>query len=205
MTIFVDLETSGFSPAHGAAILSIGMISDDGKLNTPCSDLELYVLPTDEQWAQASPQALEVNGLTYDFLKQNGHPLSSAIEQVCDWLARQRVWLGTDVVGQNPDFDYRFLHYFMRDELQCAGFPIDRNPINVIDLAKELYAKDNTFRLLPNARGQPSFKGSTISLALGLPPEPPIHRALAGAEACRQNYYALLDRLSRFRRQPVKI
>ena len=48
-----------------------------------------------------------------EFLQANGVPLPTAIDQVCDWLAAQRVWLGTEVVGQNPDFDYRFLRYFM--------------------------------------------------------------------------------------------
>ena len=65
MTIFVDLETSGLSPEHGAAILSIGMIADDGALTSPISELEIHVIPTEEQWALASPQALEVNGLTH--------------------------------------------------------------------------------------------------------------------------------------------
>jgi DNA polymerase III epsilon subunit-like protein len=200
MTIFVDLETSGLSPEHGAAILSIGLIADDGALTSPISELEVHVIPTEEQWALASPPALEVNGLTMEFLQANGVPLPTAIDQVCDWLAAQRVWLGTEVVGQNPEFDYRFLRFFMLNELQCTGFPVDRNAVNVIDLAKELLGKDKTFRLPPNPSGRPSFKGASISLALGLEPEPAIHKAIGGAKACRQNYYALMNRLSRFRK-----
>ena len=186
MTIFVDLETSGLSPEHGAAILSFGLIADDGSVTSPIQELEVHVIPTEEQWAKASLQALEVNGLTMEFLQTNGVPLPTAIRQVCDWLAAQRIWLGTEVVGQNPDFDYRFLRFFMLNELQCTGFPVGRNAINVIDLAKELLGKDKTFRLPPNPGGRPSFKGASISLALGLEPEPTIHKAIGGARACRQ-------------------
>jgi DNA polymerase III epsilon subunit-like protein len=200
MTIFLDLETSGLSPEQGAAILSIGMIADDGTLDSLTGQIELHVIPTEEQWAQVSPQALEVNGFTLEFLKANGMPLPEVIEKLCAWLVGQRVWLGTTIVGQNPDFDYRFLRYYMSDQLACTGFPVDRNAVNVIDLAKELITKDKNFRLPPTVGGRPSFKGSNISLALGLPPEPPVHKALAGAQACRQNYYGLLDRLSKARR-----
>jgi DNA polymerase III epsilon subunit-like protein len=200
MTIFLDLETSGLSPEQGAAILSIGLVADNGSLDTLTGELEVHVIPTEEQWAAASPQALEVNGLTLEFLQANGVPLNTAIYKVCAWLADQRVWLGTEIVGQNPDFDYRFLRFFMKDELACTGFPVDRNATNVIDLAKELTTKDKNFRLPPTAGGRPSFKGSNISMALGLPPEPAIHTALAGARACRQNFYGLHERLSKARR-----
>ena len=77
---------------------------------------------------------------------------------------------------------------------------MDRNATNVIDLAKELVAKDKNFRLPPNPSGRPSFKGASISLALGLEPEPAIHKAIGGAKACRQNYYGLMSRLSRFKK-----
>jgi DNA polymerase III epsilon subunit-like protein len=84
MTIFVDLETSGLSPEHGARILSFGLIADDGTVTSPIQELEVHVIPTEEQWAQASLQALDVNGLTMEFLQANGVPLPTAIRQVCD-------------------------------------------------------------------------------------------------------------------------
>lgn len=200
MSIFLDLETSGLSPAHGAVILSIGLIHDEGELNSHTNELELYICPSEEEWAQASPEALAVNGLTYDFLKENGVSLQGAIDHVCEWLVGHRIWLGTEVIGQNPDFDYRFLSYWMGMPLVNIGFPLHRNAINVIDLARDLADVDPTFRVMTNEKGRPSFKGSNISMALGLPPEPPIHKALAGAQACRQNYYRLIERLSKAKR-----
>ena len=203
MAIFIDTETSGLAPTSGAVILAIGMVSEDHQPHSPCNEFELYITPTEEQWAAASEEALKVNGLTLDFLRENGVPLATAVEKVCTWIAGQRVWLGTDVIGQNPDFDFLFLRYFMGSPLLNMGFPIHRNPINVIDMAKELYACDDAFKVkLPiNGSGRPSLRGSAISQALGLPPEPEIHRALAGAHACRNNYYTLLDRLNKAKKQ----
>jgi DNA polymerase III epsilon subunit-like protein len=201
MAIFLDTETTGLAPTSGAVILSIAMISDDHQPHSPCHELELYITPTEEQWTCATEEALKVNGLTLNFLRENGVPLATAVDKVCTWIAGQRVWLGTDVIGQNPDFDFRFLRYFMGSNLLNMGFPIHRNPINVIDMAKELAHHDPTFKLPINGSGRPSFKGSAISQALGLPPEPEIHRALAGAHACRNNYYALLDRLNKVKKQ----
>ena len=138
MTIFVDLETSGLSPEHGAAILSIGLIADDGALTSPISELEIHVIPQKNSGHWQALQALEVNGLTHGVSASQWCPPPRCNRPGCDWLAAQSVWLGTEVVGQNPDFDYRFLRFFMLNELQCTGFPVDRNATDVIDLAKEL-------------------------------------------------------------------
>ncbi len=192
MSIFIDLETSGLSPTSGAVILSIGMITDGGGVDTPSDELAIHITPTEEQWKLANPQAMEVNGLTLEFLQQNGVPLGKAVDTVCEWLVNHCVCLHTTVVGQNPDFDYRFLSHFMHDQLLWMGFPIDRPAVNVIDLAKELTRKDKSFRL-------PNFKGTTISLGLGLEPEPAIHEAINGARAARRNYYELIQRLNNFR------
>ena len=204
MSIFLDIETSGLSPSHGAVILSIGMIHDEGRLESPTSEFEIHITPTPEEWAQASEQALTVNGLTYEFLCEHGIPLKEAVRQVCDWLIERRVWLGTDVIGQNPDFDFRFLNYFMGMDLLNTGFPANRSPTNVIEMAKELAERDEKFRPISET-GRISFKGSNISKALGLPPEPDVHRALAGAHACRQNYYGVVERLTRAKKRTIKI
>jgi DNA polymerase III epsilon subunit-like protein len=199
MSIFLDIETSGLSPTQGAVILSIGMIHDESQLESPASEFEIYITPTTEEWAQASDQALAVNGQSYEFLCAHGVPLKDAVDQVCKWLEERRVWLGTEVIGQNPDFDFRFLNYFMGMNLLNTGFPANRNPTDVIALAKELVERDEKFRPISET-GRISFKGSNISKALGLPPEPEIHTALAGARACRQNYYGVQERLAKTKR-----
>lgn len=196
MSIFIDLETNGLSPAHGAVILSIGMIHDEGELNSPTDELEIYIKPTPEEWANSSEQALAVNCITYQYLCDYGVPLKSAVDQVCAWLVGHRVWLGTEIVGQNPDFDFRFLNYYMGMDLFNTGFPVHRNATDVIALAKELFNKDEKFRPISDT-GKISYRGSCISTALGLPPELDIHQALAGARACRQNYYGVQERLSK--------
>ena len=173
--------------------LSVGLVTDDGVgINSPFEELVVHITPTDEQWAKASKQALEVNGLTLNFLKANGLPMDDAVATICEWLMSHRL-TGPDIkyVGQNPTFDILFLDHYMGPELESIGFPLGRLPVNNILLAKELVRRDKNFRV-------PNFKGASLSLALGVEPEPAIHNALDGARVVRRNYYALIERLSKY-------
>jgi DNA polymerase III epsilon subunit-like protein len=201
LNLFCDLETTGLSPTDGAVILSIGMIADGGCFDSPASEFEIEICPTEEEWARASEGALKTNGMTLEHLKASGVPFENAVLQLGEWLIRQSVSLRTEYIGQNPDFDIRFLRYFMYAPLAFWGFPIDRNPKDTITMAKSLANKDQVFNATLRSlgtSGRPSFKGSNISKALGLPPEPDLHTAIEGVRSLRRNFYALEKRLANF-------
>jgi len=183
--VFVDLETSGLSPDHGAVILSIGACVVTTRKQTP-TEFSILIRPTIPQWAEANPKALEVNGLTYERLMAEGVPFNDAVDAFCGWAVRNGVTARTfEYVGQNPAFDLRFLQHFMSGQLAMIGFPLT-DPIDIRDL----------YSILVNRRAVPYLKnrnGENISLALGVEPEPAIHDALEGARVVRRNYLKLIE------------
>lgn len=185
-TIYVDIETSGLDPAQGAVMLSVAIILEKDTKTNPLSEFVVNIIPTDEQWAAASPEALKVNGLTLEYLKETGVSLQEAQERIASFLAANSFSANTfTYVGQNPSFDLKFLQYFMADTLSFFGFP----PSDVVDI-RDLYS------ILVNRRVMPFIKyrsGKNISLALGVEPEPDVHDALEGARVVRRNHLKTIE------------
>lgn len=189
--LFLDIETTGLKPAEGAVILALAAIAElRGKKNEgKIAEFEAVVLPTKDQWAKASPEALKVNGMTLEYLEANGKPLEQVTYDFLVWL--QETGVTTDhyfLVGQNPKFDLGFLEYYM-PELDFIGFPRG-NFLDNRDLYSILVSR-KAMPFLPVARGGRS--GKNISLALGVEPEPDIHTAIEGARVVRRNYMKMLE------------
>jgi len=183
--VFVDLETSGLSPDHGAVILGIGACIATTKKREP-TEFSILVRPTISQWSASSPKALEVNGLTYQRLMEDGIPFNDAVDAFCGWAVENGVTARSfEYVGQNPVFDLRFLQYFMAGQLAMINFPLT-DPIDIRDLHSILVNR----RVLPYLKYR---SGENISLALGVEPEPAIHDALEGARVVRRNYLKLIE------------
>lgn len=189
--LFLDLETTGLKPEEGAVILSIGAVAPlRGKKNEgKIAEFEAVVLPTPEQWAAASPRALEVNGMTWEYLTANGRPLAAVVYDFMVWLQDNGISLQHYyLVGQNPEFDLSFVRYCM-PELEFVGFPFD----GFVDI-RQLYSvlvSRKVMPYLPKEKGGRS--GKNISLALGVEPEPDVHTALEGARVVRRNYLRMLE------------
>jgi DNA polymerase III epsilon subunit-like protein len=180
---FVDLETSGLEPGP-AVILSVGAITDSGQ------EYSALITPTDIEWVRATPRALEVNGLTLSILQTKGKSRSKVAVELATWLSAQGIVGSKGVfVGQNPKFDMRFFEHFFADEF--AFFDITREP--AIDV-RDMYTKAINAGLVTSAGAYRD--GRTISLSLGLPPEPEPHDALEGARAVKRHYEALTKLLS---------
>lgn len=183
--IFLDIETSGLYPEQGHCILGIGAIVVKNVKKNPESEFSIAITPTRDQWALAAPEALKVNGFTYDYLVENGKPFAEAKTDFIRWLVEHGVTEGKyTYVGQNPSFDLKFLGAYMGKELDFIGFPLD----DIVD-NRDLYS------ILVNRRTMPYLKyrsGKNISLALGVPPEPDVHDALEGARVVRRNYEAMM-------------
>jgi DNA polymerase III epsilon subunit-like protein len=183
--LFVDIETSGLEPSQGACILAIGAISEKNVKKNPISEFSVLVKPTEMQWKVASPEALKVNGLTWERLSEEGVPFADARDMFIEWLVSNNVRSTFTYVGQNPGFDLKFLGSFMGDELEFVDFPTK----DIVDI-RDLYS------ILVNRKKVPYLKyrsGKNISLAIGVEPEPEVHDALEGARVVRRNYMKLLE------------
>jgi len=187
--VFVDIETSGLSPDQGAVMLAIGACIDTTKKRTP-TEFSVLIRPTIPQWAAASPKALDVNGLTYQRLMDEGIPFNDAVDAFCGWAVENGVTAKTfEYVGQNPAFDLGFLQRFMPGELAMINFPL-ADPVDIRDL----------YSILVNRRVVPYLKyrgGANISQALGVEPEPEVHDALEGARVVRRHYLKLIELCAR--------
>jgi DNA polymerase III epsilon subunit-like protein len=177
--LFLDIETTGTSVID-SVILQVGAI------HIPTGSIfDVTILPTKEEFARANPVALDVTGITWDFLLGNG----VSCQQAKDDFTRFLFHLPPDytVVGQNIQFDLRFLQQFWASELDWVGFPFGRFE-DIIPLFKTLKKLDRSIR-------SPNNKSASISQALGLPREPDMHRALEGAKAAMRNYLSITERL----------
>lgn len=188
--IFVDLETSGLEPSQGHVILSMGAIVEKPgkKFEGMLDEFNVNIIPTANQWKLASSQALDVNGLTLEYLQKTGISLEDARKKFCEWLVANKVESGKVMyVGQNPNFDLRFLGYYMGDELEFINFPHAQD--EVIDI-RDLYS------ILTNRKAVPWLKnrnGHAISNALGVEEEPKPHIAIEGARVVKRNFDKMVE------------
>jgi DNA polymerase III epsilon subunit-like protein len=186
--IFLDIETTGLEYSQGAVILSIGAVAElRGKKNLGNS-VEFYglICPTREEFAAASPEALQVNGLTWETLEANGKPFREVVEDFLRWLMEHKIDAKNyQYVGQNPNFDLGFLRFFLGDELDFVNFPFE-DPLDIRDLYSILVSR-RVMKYLKRRTGE------NISIELGVEPEPKIHNALEGARVVKRNYDRLVE------------
>ena len=181
---FVDLETTGLEPwvedelevNRKGVILSAGFALEDRR------ELEVIITPTPEEWGHASPRALEVNGMDWDFLKENGIPFVDAISVILKWFEENNVtredWV---FVAQNSKFDKKFLVHFIGEWLEFVNGPTVW--VDTIPIFKDVGRKAGL-----NVRYQNTHH---MSQQLGVPEEPKPHQAIEGARAVRRNYDAM--------------
>ncbi|MFM8737945.1 MAG: DNA polymerase III subunit epsilon [Betaproteobacteria bacterium] len=125
--VFLDTETTGLSPEAGDRVIEIGCVEMVNRRLT--GQTRHYYLNPERS---SSPEALEVHGLTDDFLSDK--PTFAEIAD--DFLA----WLqGAEVIIHNASFDLNFLNH----ELKRLGRePFSRHVPAVTDsllMARDLF------------------------------------------------------------------
>jgi DNA polymerase III epsilon subunit-like protein len=183
--LYLDIETTGLNPENGHVILSIGAVADRKVKKNPVVEFYGLICPTPQQFSRASQEALQVNGATWDVLREQGRPFADVRDDFLRFLVDNGLLAGkTMLVGQNPEFDLEFLDCYMGGELRFVGFPFE-----------DVYDNRDFYSILVNRRQMPLIRrrsGDAISEALGLEPEPKPHNALTGARTARRNYEAML-------------
>jgi len=169
-----DSETTGLFPEQGAVMLQFAAVHESGKF------FNVTIQPTEEEWLNAHPKALEVNGLTWEVVSR-GIPISQAGDNFARWMTENN-YIGNHILlaGQNPAFDMRFMWSSWYNSLNEIGFPkrsgqvLDAQTVYIIwnNVIKKRILKPNTRTSLKN-----------ICDAIGVPPEPEPHDALQGAQA----------------------
>lgn len=160
--VFVDVESSGLDPVVNE-ILEFAAIKGSETMVMKIKPRRIHT---------AHPKALEVNG--YNEVEwADAVDISVAAPKIIAFL-RDAV-----LVGHNVKFDVGFIESFLKE----AGINerIDYHTICTCSIAYVF--------LVP--KGLESLSLKPVCEFLGLPPEPDLHRALAGATACKRVYETL--------------
>lgn len=166
--IIVDIETTGLDPAT-AEIIEIGAILVDKDTGLSLGTLETKIAPTSIETAE--PQALAVNG--YNAAEWEGAPtLTEAMTKFAEFAR------GATLMAYNVTFDYGFL----REAFRKTGVQ-DPMRYHRLDLLTLAWAK------LPTSN---SYSLKNVCIALGLEPEPAVHRGINGAMKAYEVYQSLV-------------
>lgn len=162
--VFLDCETSHLDPRIGE-MLEFAAIN-----GTTGETLTFKLIP--RRIEAAHPKALEVNGFDAAEWALTAIPLSEAAPRMAAFLR------GAVLVGHNVRFDMGFVEATLAE----AGI-VERFDHHLIDTCAIAYF------LLGHELASLSLK--PVCVALGIEPEPDMHRAMAGARACKAVYEAL--------------
>jgi DNA polymerase-3 subunit epsilon len=135
--IILDTETTGFDPAEGDRIVELGCVELIDRQFTG-NNLHIYFNPDRD----SSPGALEVHGLTTEFLSQFNR-FEDEAARILEYLQ------GTEIYIHNASFDVKFLNA----EFARVGMPpIDKTAAAIHDtlaMAREQYpGKRNSLDML---------------------------------------------------------
>ncbi|PCI36900.1 MAG: hypothetical protein COB53_08120 [Elusimicrobia bacterium] len=177
---FADTETTGLDPIKNEMFQLAFLIEIEGKV---AEEVNITFRP--ERWDTVSPEALEITGKTKEELrsyppKQEGYKkLMTILGKYVDRYDKtdKMVW-----IGQNPDFDVRFLRTFFREMGdKFFGSWWDPRPADLISLA-----------VASKTRGvfdPPNFKLGTLAAEFGI--EFDAHDAMADVHATRKVWHLL--------------
>lgn len=138
--VVLDTETTGFYHAKGDRIVEIGAVEFIGNRETGRT-FHQYISPMGKK---VDPGALEVHGLTDDFLKDKPS-FRMIVQSFLDFVK------GAKLVIHNAKFDMGFLNA----ELDRLGLPpLDNEVVDSLSVARKIYpGQRNTLDALCNRLG----------------------------------------------------
>ncbi len=120
MKAFIDIETGGFSITK-SAVCEIAMVVTDDLCN-PISQFQHYIKPYHQEngdWVVYDEKAMKVNGLSIDFLSENGLFVNDVIQMFFNHINQMH---DVTIIGHNSiNFDVPRLNYLIR-QFHCNNY-----------------------------------------------------------------------------------
>lgn len=163
--VVVDTETGGLR-ADRHALLSVAAVDSDGE------SYHALIRPSAE-WI-VEDEALKLNGLSLDFLRDAGRAESFVIKEFLDWIAKRK---GSIFAGANPAFDVAFL------EAAAKRSNVEWRAGRTLDLRAAAWLAYETrgLALQVGKDGNPKLSLDSIAGALGFSRSGEKHDALEDA------------------------
>jgi DNA polymerase III epsilon subunit-like protein len=182
---FADTETTGLDPVKNEIFQLAFLLEIEGKVTE-----EVNITFRPERWEFVSAEALEITGKTKEELKSYP-PKQEGFKKLLAVLGRhvdrydktdKMIW-----IGQNPDFDVRFLRNFFREMGdKFFGSWWDPRPADLISLA-----------VASKTRGvfnPVNFKLGTLAAEFGI--EFDAHDAMADVRVTREVWHLLAKNIT---------
>lgn len=187
--IFLDIETDGLDPDMHQA-LEVGVSIYDLHTMTCICEYSSFVRCSERHWTFGSdPRALEVNGITFDDVKD----AKEASEICCDlaelFLSHEIDKTNSVFICQNPSFDRGFFPQIMPIETQHEL----ELPYHWLDLASMFWSRIVDTNRDHVMKSSIPFSKDAIAEYLGIPKEEKPHRAINGVHHLIACYRALFD------------
>ena len=176
--VFLDIETNGLD-MEMHILVEISLIITDGNCTQEECEYTSLVKPMavgKEEFEKASaPEAMIVNGITYEMLREEGKLPTQIMIEIEDLFVKHRIFHGEAVfICQNPSFDRAFINkIFCQARMKQLKWPY-----HWLDLASMFFMK--YFGSCHPVPYIVSLSKDSIAHAMGLPPEEIPHRALNG-------------------------
>ena len=182
--IFLDTETNGLN-AHQNRIIEIAYQIIDVETGVIKDSFETKVFLPYEEWKKSNPDSLQVNGFTWDDVK-NGKPSEDVAEAIKKSFKACGIQRGQAVfICQNPSFDRAFFNQLIDADIQE-----ELNwPYHWLDLASMYWMKCFIEGSKPWETG---ISKNSIAAACSLPPEQSPHKAMNGVKHLIACYKAVV-------------
>lgn len=186
--IFLDIETNGLSVLkHRVIEIALRLIELPSQKEM--ASYSSRVFQPQEIWDQSDPKSLEINGFSYNMIRDEKTE-ETVREEIIALFKEHKIERGKAVyICQNPAFDRSFFGQLIDPEIQEKNFW----PYHWLDLASmfwslmiEKHSKENG--PLPWETG---ISKNNISKYLGIEEEGLPHRAMSGVDHLIECYFAL--------------
>jgi len=190
LAIFLDIETTGLDPKiHHNIDIAFTIIDITSKKERV--SYQSILRRSQDEWKQRDPKSMEINGYTWEDIKEGKDPLEVKNE-IITIFEDNRVKRGNAVfICQNPAFDRMFLTQLIdistQEKLNWPYHWLDLASMYWALKVKESQKNDEAF---PKAM---TLSKNEIAKLYNLPPEEFPHRAINGVNHLIQCYQAVLQ------------
>lgn len=177
--IFLDTETSGLNPRIHS-LLEIAFLVIDLQSGKELCRFESLLLPSPQEWEKRDLKSLEINGLNWEKLSEQGRPAQEVADAIIFLFSSQGIQRKKAVfICQNPSFDRTFFGNLISPETQEKLLW----PYHWLDLASMHWAL--SLEKAHQGKGPPPWEiglsKDSIASYYHLPEEDRPHRAINGA------------------------